>query len=412
MERQLFVGAEHESRAVYLYAGQGNTHTIVNKPASAVRAGSLPPWMRSPADLDFLDPANPLFVVDRALFSCGPYLHRSSPPGMFSPRPGATMLGDSGGYQFIGNPALWLGNATRAFVLDWQEENTNEAITLDIPTAAIKTGTPWPTFQDALDCTVDSLRFFATASSGKTRHLNALQGRDRKEALAWYDAVKWFPGGGWAFGGIMRKDFLHVVRLLDQMATEGKLSPKRNRIHFLGMADLQAAVMLSAIQQGMRDRLDDPAFLITFDVSTPSIMMANGYAYGFPNLSSTSFSMTQWKPSSLVRPAYAQSPWPIASSAIGSLLSMGDLCVGKPGSVAQTAWDSLSEAMLVNHNVQSLLAAIRTANTVMELHPTDAAQLAPLHVIRAYHALKGACTARDPVAYLRPFTADLKGLGR
>lgn len=189
MERQLFVGAEHYSRAVFTYAGQGREHTLAHKPAFAVRGGNLPKWMGSPADLDFLDFGNPLFVADRALFSCGPYLHGVSPDGMFSPRPGITILGDSGGYQFIGNPSLWQGNATRTWVLDWQEQNTNEAVTLDIPTAAIDTGSPWPDFRAALDCTLDSLRFFAANSTGATRHLNALQGRDRKEALIWYDEV-------------------------------------------------------------------------------------------------------------------------------------------------------------------------------------------------------------------------------
>ncbi len=92
---------------------------------------------------------------------------------------------------------------------------------------------------------------------GGTRFLNVLQGRDKKEALAWYKAVKWFPAGGWAFGGTMREDFAHLVSMLRLMQKDGLLGPDRNRVHVLGMADLKAAVALSAIQRGMREQLGD-----------------------------------------------------------------------------------------------------------------------------------------------------------
>jgi len=407
MERQIFAGAAHESRAVYLYAGQPKNHAIGQRPL--IRHGAPPSWLPSTDLLDFLDPASPFFVVDRALFSCGPLLHRpgAMPRGMFTPRSGVTILGDSGGFQFIGNPGLWQGNATRRWVLDWQEANTDEAITLDIPTRAIQPSSLWPTFDDALDCTNQSLTFFAQHGAGGTRHLNALQGRDRKEALRWFNTVSWFPGGGWAFGGTMRKDFAHVVDMLVRMAGTGLLGPDRNRVHVLGMADLKSAVALTAIQRGMRERLEDDQFLISFDVSSPSMMMANGQAFGFPNLSRTSFGMTYWRPPSTVDPKHAADRWPMLSSAIGEHLTRGDLCVSKPGSIAQTAWDEVSEAMLVNHNVHSLLAGIEMANRVLELPAADAAALAPTHVVNSYHALLDACRKADPWSYLRQFRSDL-----
>jgi len=417
MKRQLFTGAEHYSRAAFTYAGQSREHTFVTMPAATVRGGNLPPWLTSPSDLDFLDAGNPLFVADRALFSCGPYLHGTSPYGMFSRRAGVTILGDSGGYQFIGNPGLWLGNATRAWVLAWQEANTDEAITLDIPTAAIRAGTPWPDFAAALDTTLDSLRFFASKATGGTRHLNALQGRTPHEALAWYEAVKWFPGGGWALGGALRRDFAHVVRLLRRMSADGLLGEDRNRVHVLGRADLKTAVALSAIQRGMRDFLGDPSFLITFDASSPSLLAANRSAYLFPELSPTSFAMRDWTPPTGIRgrnpqerARYSASRWPAESSAVASRVRMSDINVAKPGSLAQTAWDQLSEALIVHHNVQSLLSGIEMANKVLELHPSDAGQLAPDYVVRAYNALIGACTARDPMPYLRPYLGDIARL--
>lgn len=407
MERQIFAGAAHESRAVYLYAGQPKNHVIGQRPL--IRQGPLPSWLPTSDLFDFLDPGCPFFTTNRALFSCGPLLHRAGgmAPGMFTPRPAVTILGDSGGFQFIGNPSLWQGNATRRWVLDWQEANTDEAITLDIPTRAIVPNSPWPTFADALACTEASLRFFAANGTGTTRHLNALQGRDRKEARQWYEAIKWFPGGGWAFGGTMRADFAHVVDMLVRMAREGLLGRDRNRIHVLGMADLKSAVALSAIQRGMRERLEDDGFLITFDVSSPSVMIANGLAFGFPSLSPSAFGMTYWRPPSVVDPKHAGDRWPILSSSIGSLMTRGDICVAKPGSLAQTAWDEVSETMLILHNVHSLLAGIDMANSVLELPAADAAALAPDYVVNSYHALRDACRKADPWSYLRQYRGDL-----
>lgn len=406
MERQTFSGAEHYGRAAFTYAGQSNTNRITHK------RSRLPGWLSSASDLDYLNPASPFFTADRALFSCGPYLHATVPSGNFSKRKGVTILGDSGGYQFIGKPSVWQGDRTRAWVLQWLESATDEAMTLDIPTKAIAPGTPWPDFSAALACTQDSLRYFDAHRSGMTRFLNVIQGRDRAEALTWYEAVKWFPAGGWALGGSHRKDFAHVVRLLRQMHTDGLLGRDRNRVHVLGLADLESAVALSAIQRGMRRYLDDDDFLITFDVSSPGLMTASGQCFGHPALSATSFGMTYWKPPSVVQPGYEQARWPVLSSAVGAHIRMDDLLVGKPGSIAQTAWDGLSYAMLVNHNVHSLYAAIEQANRVMELHPSDAATLAPARVIRAYQALLGSCTAKNPLSYLRPYIADIARMGR
>src|SRR5206468_1546637 len=104
---------------------------------STIRGGDLPNGISSPADLDFLDPANPFFVTDRALFSYGQFIGRATPMGIFSKRSGVTILGDSGGFQLIEKPQLWKGDRTRAEALAWLEKHTNEAMTLDIPTRAI-----------------------------------------------------------------------------------------------------------------------------------------------------------------------------------------------------------------------------------------------------------------------------------
>lgn len=397
----------NRDRAVFTFAGQSNTHTITGKPATAVRNGNLPVWMSSPADLDFLDPTSPLFHVDRALFSMGQFLYGAVPQGMFSKRPGVTILGDSGGYQLIENPALWQGNSTRQWVLTALEHETNEAMTLDVPTKGIKPGTPWPTFHDALAVTQDSLLYFDRTRVGNTRFLNVLQGRTRREAKAWLSAVEWFPAGGWAFGGDMRRDFIHVVSTVVDLADRGLIAGDRNRLHFLGMADLSAAVLLTALQRGLRVRTGDPNILITFDVSSPSILASKRKAYSYPSMSSKSLALGTWSPPSTIDPrypmAYASARWPVRTTAVGKLLWRGDLCVLKPGSTSGTAWDALTEAMIVNHNVEALLIAIDMANDLLEMPQADAAANAPVDLVAGYHAVIAACSQKDPQSYLRPF---------
>ncbi|QNE30580.1 hypothetical protein F1C10_00295 [Sphingomonas sp. NBWT7] len=402
-----YAGRPHRDRATFVSAGQPRSHKFVSKSPQSIRGGSLPRWLPTPKALDYLDHNNPFFFTDRALFSIGHDIHGSVPQGMFSPRQGVTILGDSGGFQLLTNPALWRGDATRHWVLTALEHHTDEAMTLDIPSRGIAAGTPWPTFDHALQITVDNLRYFDRHRVGRTRFLNVLQGETRDDALRWLNAVKWFDSGGWAFGGKMRENFAHLVDVLVKLANQNMLVPARNRIHVLGMADLTAAVALSAIQRGMRKRLNDDDLLITFDVSSASKIAANRQAYGLPYLSKAEFRSTGFGPQTILRPERVNAPFPARHTAIGSRLRMGDLCVRKTGSLARTAWDELSEELIVHHNTEALFFAIDAANSVVELHPTDATDLAPAWVINAYQALYNACLADDPLSYLRPAMADV-----
>lgn len=406
---QVYTVARHPGRAKYLYAGQAGTGGAPLKPASFYRAGKLPTWLAGTSELDFLDPANPFFYTDRALFSFGPFIGDAVPPTMFGKRPGAVILGDSGGYQFIGKPEAFRSDETRHWVLTTLEHETDEAMTLDIPTAAIRPEGPWRNLDAALAISVESLRFFDRHRAGNTRFLNVLQGRTSREAITWYEAVRWFPAGGWAFGGAMRRNWAHLVLMLRRLEADGLLGADRNRVHVLGVGDLKGAVLLSAIQRGMQERLGDDQFLITFDASSPSYIAGMRAAYGLPRFNDRDWTIDMWSPPTTNREGRAAAPWPFQQTAIGRNLTWADLCVTKSG-VARTAWDGLSEALVVHHNVNALLWAIDAANAIMELHPDDARGLSPAGMIRGYQALRSACLARDPVSYLRPYAPELVGL--
>ena len=69
--------------------------------------------------------------------------------------------------------------------------------------------------------------------------------------------------------------------------------------------------------------------------------------------------------------------------------------------------DELSEELIVHHNIEALLFGIDAANSIVELHPVDAAQLAPSWVINGYQALYNACLATDPLSYLKASMRDV-----
>lgn len=395
------------NRARYLIAGQTANHVAPFKVTSTVRGGNLPKGLSTLSDLDFMSPANPFFVTDRALHSAGQYIGRITPPpvGTFSKRPGNVILCDSGGLQFGRDPKLWLGDASRAWVLGFLEANADEAIGLDVPTRVITPGIPpFDSFNTALAETMASNAYFSSHRSADVRLLSVLQGETFADALAWYEGVKTQPFEGWAFGGSMRVNHLHVASMVQRLIADGLLGPERNRLHFLGVSSLSHAVILSALQIALRRHLRDEALLITFDTSSPSKMAMVGKMYGYADLSPTSFVMSTFTPPSRHVHAGLPVPFPVKSSRISEAVDLNDLCA--PAWTRQHGWDDLGHAIATHHNLESLLRGIDEANSVMELPSAWAANHAPPHVIRAYRAIKTMFDHPDPQAHIRRFRAD------
>ena len=248
------------NRARYLFAGQSSSHVTPHRAADGLRPNGLPPGLGSPSDLDFMNSANPLFFTDRALHSAGQYIGRTAPlpTGTFSKRPGNTILFDSGGLQFGRNSALWKGDASRDWALRFLDTHADEAITLDVPTRVITPGQPpFDSFCTALAVTMENNRFFARYRSAPVRFLSVLQGETSADALTWYEEIKTQPFEGWAFGGSLRTDYIHVAFMALRLIADGLLGPDRNRLHFLGVSSLSHAVMLSALQIALRAHLAD-----------------------------------------------------------------------------------------------------------------------------------------------------------
>lgn len=391
--------ARQKGRAIYLIAGQTGLHTLPHAKPASVRGGTLPSCLSALTDLDFLDPSNPFFVTDRALFSYGQFIGKKTPPGIFSRRPGVTILGDSGGFQLIEKPALWQGNATRADALAWLEANTDEAMTLDIPTRAIGNNPLFPDFNACLTTTLANNAYFHKHRSGSTPFLSVLQGRTRQEAIIWLDVVKARPFEGWAVGGTMRLDFLWLVELIIRLRGDGLLG-QRNRLHVLGISTLTHAVLLSALQKSVAELPGEEAFQITFDTSNPSQLMSYGRLYGRPRITGDDFMLPAYDiPRSNNHSVGSTLGIPIKSSRISERVTIGDLCA-VPSASRNSAWDSLATGIVTHHNLDAMLSAFDEANSIMELPSKFAANLAPIHIVKCYQALRAAFQHSDPLAHV------------
>jgi hypothetical protein len=198
------------------------------------------------------------------------------------------------------------------------------------------------------------------------------------------------------------------------------LTPERNRIHVLGLSNLVHAVMLSAMQRGLREWLDDDGLQITFDTSSPSRSMGVGQIYGYARTTPDqgqegqsgfvegSFNLPAFKPPSDVVHRSNRAPFPITSSRISEHLTNAELCAVTT-MARRSGWDGLANQIIVNHNLDSTLRAIDDANSIMEQPSVYATAMAPARVVRCYNAILDAFTiyAPNPGQHINKFAEDL-----
>jgi len=361
------------------------------KGAAGPPSRPLPAGLTS-ADLDILQPGSPVFTR-YALVSYGQFIESigAPAPGIIATRDksATTIIGDSGGFQFISKPDLYRGRSTVLKALGWLEANSDLAMTVDIPTRAIGTG-PWSTFQS---CLTDTLANIAVLSDertpGKIRFLNVLQGRDWKECRAWYDAVKAYPFEGWAFGGGSR-ELSTMLRLLALMKQEGNLGGRFGHIHVLGTSSLPRAVQLTQIKRALH--LAGLEIEVTFDTASASHYVTYGLAITSMNTAKFTLSTTKM---------------PLAPTHIGSTLALpggtfvgrhtvvGDLLAPKRP-LAENALDALGSVLLVHHNIEQQLRLMDGAGRLADIQMLLGAEL-PVDLHRSLMAIDNFLTWSHPL---------------
>jgi hypothetical protein len=372
--------------AIYLPAVTGE---FANRVLQSVPLDRPFPNGLSLHDLAFWDRRNTLFHHPYCLHSIGQYRVSSVIDNALTRggRSDRVLIGDSGGFQ-IGKGTLkgydllrvgmsaedaeaaWAdADDVRTWIITWLETHCQFAMTLDMPLwATTRNGADSPFHQCSVDqltaMTVENLRYIESNRQGKTQWLNVVQGLDEHSTWAWFDAVKWFRYGGWALagnagakGGLYR--LLNTVLL---MRDDDAFAAGQDWLHVLGVSTLGWSVILTAIQQQLRQQ--NPALTISFDSSSPfQIAGRNEQACYLPDLGDH---VSSWKirvDQSPQGDVYVGStaPFPHASP-LGQRMTLGDLNVYQ-GLYQKRRYDPISLAMLVHHNVYVYLKAFDMANT-------------------------------------------------
>ena len=295
------------------------------------------------------------------------------------------ILGDSGGFQIIGGiikcdwPNFKNDDSLRHTILNWLEYTADYSMILDIPTMAasspFKEKTGIQNFDQCLDYTLHNCDWFIKNRKWNTKYMNVLQGRNRAEADAWFEAVKNLPFEGWAFGGQTKADLnimlRHLIKMRDQKLLE---KGERDLIHFLGTGKLDMAAAFTAIKRGLRSSVNED-IEVMFDAASPFIAtaMAQVYTQHVHRNDKFGYVMERFVDDKRLSGSDANFPW---GSPVGDRLTMGDInwyspgMLNKNGKEGKTAWDSFSYMLLMSHNVYQHIESVQRANALVDIANT------------------------------------------
>ena len=352
------------------------------------------------SDLVFWEP-NELWYYPYLLHSIGLYSVGSLPNNTVTQRNrlSNTLVGDSGGYQ-IGKGSMkglskirakpmpaqaavdaWQQESrARELITGWLDTYADYAMTLDMPLwAASPDGASSPfhncTTAQLIDMTVQNLRFIGRRADGQAKWLNVVQGGETEADIAlWWDAVKSFRRGGWALAGSAgaKGGIANMLRTLLMMRDDGAFDPGQDWVHVLGISTPKWAVLLSAVQQALRQY--NPSLRVSFDSSSP---FQTGGRYedvaltpAFTTDEGTWSIGTELAPQSRLHADQdLATPFAHDQSPIGRRLLLHHLSV-RGGVWDQRNFDSISNTLLTNHNVWVYLDAMKQANDIAAARDT------------------------------------------
>lgn len=356
-------------------------------------------------DLDFLNPNNKLWHYKYALYSAGQFKVGEQQADIVTNRDcnKTVILGDSGGFQ-IGKGTLadsrmkglkkpdevcaaWTDAVElKTWIINWLETHSDYAMTLDMPLWAQMPANKSSPFhkcstEQLIDLTVENLRFIDRHKRGNTKWLNVIQGTTTEDMKMWWDAVKDFRFGGWALAGDTgwRGGAGAVIKQVLMMRDEGAFEPGLDWMHVLGVSQAKWAVLLTAIQRGIRAECN-ANFRVSFDSASPNILSGKFQQVAvYPKFSKhkDSWSISAVRcPNDKVyvsgNPSYAF-PFP---SALGDKLKMHHLNV-KYDKYSTVHFDDVSQHLLTHHNTWVYVRAMLEANELAFLDRHDAENFVP-----------------------------------
>lgn len=352
-------------------------------------------------ELNWFEPGNKNWSYKWCLASAGHMASSKRENAITNRHPDTVVLGDSGGYQIATGALaetkqwlvyqnepdeivkLWRDSTVKRQIIKWLDAHATYAMTIDMPLWAgmEKNAETSPFYKcserQLIDMSVENLEYLEDVRDKRTgaRYLNVLQGfsatpGDIAESMAseerWFDAVKRFELRGWSLGGDVgwRGGIYRVLRRILLLRDAGLLASPRDWIHVLGVSQMTWAVFLTAIQEGIRKNCNED-FTVSFDSASPFLLGGRFQQYAIPPQISSN--IDDWIIRSTLLPMgyhIANEPEPLpfpADSPIAGKLTLQDLNPRDDAFEPKTT-DSISDEVLVNHNVYVYLKAFLRAN--------------------------------------------------
>lgn len=411
MAERINMTAKQEDFAVFLPALSGFYSTYIGKQQAGqhVDPARIPQGFEHGIEgLNYLNEDQGYFTYKWSLYSAGHAnldLTKDDPKENMirkRDRDKTIIVGDSGGFQIA--KGVWEGNwadpkdalseKRRSAVLKWLDGISDYAMTLDVPTwvthdkeVGKKVGIK--TYADCINTTLYNNEYFIRNRNGGAKFLNVLQGSNFTEADDWYSHVKKFcdpkqyPNehfNGWAMGGNNMSEIHLILRRLTHLRFDGLLEEGiHDWMHFLGVAKLEWACMLTDIQRAVR-KYHNPNWTASFDAASAFLATANGMVYhenDYPDRGNWTYRMSPGADNK--KYANDTRPWgqgmvqdgifkTFIEGPVSQRLLMKDICHYAPGALnkigkeGKTSWDSFSYALQMGHNVWTHIEAVQEAN--------------------------------------------------
>jgi len=359
-------------------------------------------------DLDFLNPKSKLWHYGYALYSAGQFT--DARPRACSvtnrDRDKTIVLGDSGGFQ-IGKGTLkgtehfkkakssdevcgmWRDSVdVRKRIVRWLDSHSDYAMTIDMPLWAREpqnSKTPFHkcSIEQLIELSVENLDYIKRNTRGTTKWLNVLQGTNHKDSKQWWDAVKGYKMGGWALAGSVgwRGGLDNVLTYAMMMRDDNAFDKGQDWVHVLGVSQPTWAVLLTALQRGIRKHCKNPNLRVSYDSASP--FQAGGQrqqVVRYPKFTKDIASWVMTAHESPVNPLYAgkggaEFHFPFQSP-IGDLLMLNQLNV-RGGEFNGKTLDTIGGHLLTNHNLWVYVRSFLEANELTFMFKSEADKAVP-----------------------------------
>jgi hypothetical protein len=363
-------------------------------------------------DLDFLNPKSKLWHYGYALYSAGQFT--DARPRACSVtnrnREKTLVLGDSGGFQ-IGKGTLkgtehfkkaksadevcgmWRDSKdVRQRIVRWLDAHSDYAMTIDMPLWAREpqnSKTPFHkcSIEQLIELSVENLDYIKRNTRGTTKWLNVLQGTNPKDSKQWWDAVKGYKMGGWALAGSVgwRGGLDNVLTYAMMMRDDNAYEKGQDWVHVLGVSQPTWAVLLTALQRGIRKHCNNPNLRVSYDSASP--FQAGGQrqqVVRYPKFTKDMASWVMTAHEAPVNPLYAGKggadfhfPYP---SPLGDMLTLNQLNV-RGGEFNGKTLDTIGTHMLTNHNLWVYVRSFLEANELAFMHVSEADKAVPQNLL-------------------------------